>query len=114
MMMKLNGASGVSMQNVIVADGFWTRFLGLMGRKNMPKDSGLILMNCSSIHTFFMRFDINVVYLSKDFKVLGVQTIKPWRFGKFIRGVNHVLEVSSGSNVFENGDIISMEEMGQE
>lgn len=110
MMVRLRNEKGIKIEDVRVADSFWKRFLGLMGKRNMP-GMGLILLKCSSIHTFFMRFDIDVVYFSKNFKVIGIQSIKPWRFGKIIRGVSHILEIPSGSNIFKIGDIISMEEM---
>lgn len=109
MSVKLSTKNGISIENVRLAEHFWTRFLGLMGRRSMPSCNALLLMKCGSIHTFFMRFSIDVVYFSRDFKVIGVQTIRPWRFGKIIRGVNHILEIPSGNNVFKLGDVISIE-----
>lgn len=83
--------------NVKVADTFVSRLVGLLGRKNIDEDEGLLLMNCSSIHCFFMKFTIDAVYLSKDMKVLYKETIMPWRIGKVVKGCAHVLELSEGT-----------------
>lgn len=78
------------------ADTFIQRFIGLMGKTVLESDEGLLLKNCSSIHCFFMRFPIDVVYLSADMKVLATETIKPWHIGSFIKDAKHVLELPEG------------------
>ena len=93
-----------------VADSFIKRFLGLMGRETLAKDEGLLLKPCSSIHTFFMKFTIDVIYLGKGNIVLGKETIKPWRCGKLIFGVKKVLEVSEGmANNINKGDVLDFQ-----
>ena len=65
---------------VLVAKSFFSRFLGLMfvSPKNFYK--ALLITNCSSIHTFFMRFCIDLVFLDKNNMVLKViDELKPWR-----------------------------------
>lgn len=79
------------------ADTFWKRFIGLMGKKTMEKGEGLLLKNCSSIHCFFMRFPIDVVYLSEDWTVLEIETLKPWSLGSRIKKARHTLELAAGS-----------------
>ncbi|MDD3874710.1 MAG: DUF192 domain-containing protein [Methanosarcina sp.] len=79
------------------ADTFWKRFIGLMGKKAMEKGEGLLLKNCSSIHCFFMRFPIDAVYLSEDWTVLGMETLKPWSLGSRVKKTRHTLELASGS-----------------
>lgn len=62
-----------------VADSFWRRFLGLMGRKKLERGTGLLIAPCNSIHMCFMRFRIDAVYLDKDYRVLKtVADIPPW------------------------------------
>lgn len=90
--------------NVRVADTFWSRFLGLMGKKGMDVEEALLLTGCSGIHTCFMRFAIDVVYLDADFKVLSRETVVPWRIGRFVKGAKHVVEVAQGkAEVFKIG-----------
>lgn len=78
---------------VSVADSFFTRFRGLMLRKTLSPGEGLLLRKCSSIHCCFMRFPIDVIYLSKDMTVVGIETVKPWRVGRIFPGAKHVLEL---------------------
>lgn len=61
------------------ANTFMRRLKGLMLKPSLPSGQGLLLTPCSSIHTCFMRFPIDVVYLSRDYKVLDIETIAPWR-----------------------------------
>ena len=79
------------------ASNFWKRFLGLMGRKELKDGDGMFFYNCSSIHCFFMKITIDVVYLDKDYQVVGVETVAPWKVGRFFKGAKHILEVKAGS-----------------
>ncbi|MEM7474848.1 MAG: tetratricopeptide repeat protein [Planctomycetota bacterium] len=84
-----------------VAKTFWQRFLGLQGLPPLEADSGLLLRNCSSIHTMWMRFPIDVVFLDDDYRVVERrENIKPWRFViPKKRGAKHVIEVTAGSEL---------------
>jgi uncharacterized membrane protein (UPF0127 family) len=55
-----------------IALGAWQRFRGLMWRKGLPPSEGLLIPHCNSVHTFFMLFAIDVVYLSKENDVLKI------------------------------------------
>jgi len=82
---------------ICVAKNFFSRFLGLMF---MPQESfcgALLIQKCSSIHTFFMRFCIDVVFLDKTYKVLRVvKNLKPWRVVAPISCASSVLELKPG------------------
>ncbi len=82
---------------VTVADNFITRFKGLMLRKTLSPDEGLLLKNCSAIHCCFMRFPIDAVYLDVSMRVVSVETVKPWHLGGIFPGARHVLELRAGS-----------------
>ena len=82
------------LEQVSVADTFWTRFLGLMGRRKLDPSEGLLLEKTSSIHTCFMRFPIQVVYLDAEGRVLRLERVKPWRMGALVKGTKQVLELS--------------------
>lgn len=85
-------------EDVRVADGLWSRFWGLMGRKRLPEDSGLLLKPSSSIHTAFMRFPIDVVFLDRDLRVVKVVSeMKPFRVAVAFRGAYSALELNAGA-----------------
>lgn len=78
---------------VEVADSFWTRFRGLQLRSSLPMDQGLFLAPCSSLHTCFMRFPIDIIMLDKDNRVLGHRrNIKPWKLVFCVKRTASVLE----------------------
>ncbi|HEX3039873.1 MAG TPA: DUF192 domain-containing protein [Caproiciproducens sp.] len=95
------------------ANSFLTRLIGLMGRKELKHNEGLLLFRCSSIHCFFMRFPIDTVYLSAKMEVLGIETVKPWRIGHIFRGTKHVLELPGGFAAVKIrvGDILVINEI---
>lgn len=99
--------------DVHVADTFWKRFCGLMCRKSIKVNEALFLQKCSSIHTCFMRFPIDVVYLDSSLNVLFSETVVPWRMGRFVKAAKHVVEIPEGkAELFKVGlpiDIRNME-----
>ncbi len=96
-----------------IADSFLLRFKGLMFRRNIETNEGLLLKKCNSIHTFFMRFTIDVAYLDKDFFVIDKETLKPWRVGKILKGVKHVFETGENSlDTINKGDKLNIINIG--
>lgn len=83
--------------NIKLANTFFLKFKGLMGRKSLGFGEGLLLYNCSSIHCFFMKIPIDAVYLSKEMKVIDIETIFPWKIGRYIKGTRHTLELAAGA-----------------
>jgi uncharacterized membrane protein (UPF0127 family) len=58
----------------------------------------MLLMPCGSIHTFWMRFAIDVVMLDRNCRVLAVrQRVRPWRIVTAVRGTHSILELPAGS-----------------
>jgi len=83
--------------NLEIADNFATRFVGLMGRKGLADNAGLLIEPCSGVHCWFMRFPIDVVYVNNDWEVIKVDAgMKPWRMGRPVRGSRRVIELASG------------------
>lgn len=96
---------------VCVARGFFEKLHGLMFRKEMGKDEGLLLEKASSIHMCFMKFPIDVVFLDGSNKVVKtVNVLKPWTLWCGERGAVSVLELPAGliqsCNVQEGDEII--------
>jgi len=81
-----------------LADSFWSRFGGLMGSDGLRAGEGLLIGRCNSIHTHFMRFPIDVLYVGSDGEVVGIDhALRPWRFGRIHRGARFVLELPAGT-----------------
>ena len=80
-----------------IADTFWRRFLGLMGRREISPQTALLIRPCNSIHMFFMRFAIDAVFIDENFCVKKVVPgVKPWFGFAFCFGATAVLEFAAG------------------
>ena len=89
---------------VAVADTFWTRFLGLMGRSALAPDEGLWLRGVNNVHMFFMRFPIDCIFLGPSDadgarRVVAVRhALPPWRgVVWYARGATGVVELAAGT-----------------
>ena len=81
-----------------VAAGLLKRGRGLMGVSEWRGQDGLVLERCNSIHTFFMRMPIDVVYLDREGQVLRVdEAMPPWRLGPLVWRAKRVLELPRGA-----------------
>jgi uncharacterized membrane protein (UPF0127 family) len=92
----------------------WTRFVGLLARNNLRPGEGLHITPCSSIHTCFMRFPIDLLYLNREgVAVKSVPALKPFRFSGGDRGAHSVLELPAGTVAqtgSEAGDRVTLTE----
>ena len=83
-------------ERVRVADSPFTRLRGLLGRDGLGHGEGLLLRPASAIHTYFMRFPIDAVFLDKGLVVLGISDdLAPWKAAAQ-RGAKAVLELPAG------------------
>lgn len=86
------------LSEVEVADSLWKRFRGLMFRRELPKEKGLLLRPSNSIHTFFMRFPIDVIFINKNNQVIKItEDMKPNRITKIVLHSAYIIE--SNANV---------------
>jgi uncharacterized membrane protein (UPF0127 family) len=80
----------------VLADGFFTRGRGLLGRSGLRRGQGMLIRPTWSVHTAFMRFAIDVVFLDEDLTVLKIsRRLRPWS-AAFRRGAHQALELSAG------------------
>ena len=80
------------------ARGFWPRLVGLVGRSSLQPGEALVLEPSSSVHTFFMRFTIDVVYVDRSRRVVkAVSALQPFRISVGPRGARSVIELPSGT-----------------
>jgi uncharacterized membrane protein (UPF0127 family) len=83
-------------ERCVVADKTLPRMKGLLGRSSLASGEGLLIRPAPSVHTFFMRFAIDVVFLSRDGDVLKLaRSVRPWR-ARSCRRAYAVLELAAG------------------
>lgn len=83
-------------ERCVVADSAISRMRGLLGRKELPPGEGIYLKPAASVHTAFMRFPIDVVFVDRDLVVLAVVAeLRPWRAAAQ-RGARATFELAAG------------------
>ncbi|RJP27413.1 MAG: DUF192 domain-containing protein [Candidatus Omnitrophota bacterium] len=97
----------------VLADNPFSRMKGLLGRKALYDGEALVLKPANSIHTFFMRFSIDVIFLGRDNKVVKIIShLKPFRLSPLYFSSSIVIELPSGyikkTNTKES-DILSIQ-----
>jgi uncharacterized protein len=86
----------IACEKCTVADRMLSRMKGLLGQKDLPTGEGILIRPAPSIHTFFMRFPIDVVFLSRQGDVLKIaERVAPWR-ARSCRHSYAVLELAAG------------------
>lgn len=99
-------------ERIKIADTFWSRFIGLLGKKEISPGEGVLILPCNSVHTLFMRFTIDVVFLDEGMRVMRVlPSLKPYRFSPIVRGAHCVLELAEGEigeKGIEVGDLLEV------
>lgn len=87
--------AAVAGHRVPVARGPRARLLGLAGLERAEAGAGLLIPRCSAVHTFGMRFALDLVFLDREGRVSSVRrNVPPWRFARD-RGASAVLELPS-------------------
>jgi len=87
----------VLIETLDIANTPWTRFRGLMFRRNTLPSYGMLIRPCRSIHTMWMRMTIDIYFLSDDNLVVGSRyNVRPWRIVFAPRGTANVLETPAG------------------
>jgi uncharacterized membrane protein (UPF0127 family) len=85
--------------SVYVARGLWARTLGLALARELPPDRALLIPRCRSVHTFGMRFPIDVIFLAADNRVLRIVPGVPPRRVVGCREASAVIEVPAPERV---------------
>ena len=91
-----NDEGTVVCEHCLLAETMFARLRGLLGRSGLAEGEGMLLRPASSIHTAFMRFAIDAVFVDKENRVVKVAPeIRPWRAAA-CRGARAVLELPAG------------------
>jgi len=90
------------------------RMRGLLGRSGLPPGQGMLIERCSSIHTFFMKFALDVIFLDSDWEVRrAMRDVRPWRLANS-PGASRVVELAAGAlegTGLAPGDALKIEEI---
>ncbi len=98
MRLILQSSQQVLADEVIVANSLWTRTKGLLGRKEFPNHKALWIKQCQSIHTFFMLFSIDLVFVDANLKVAKVVLdVVPGRLTWPVWNATSVFELGAGN-----------------
>ena len=83
---------------LIVAESFYDRFKGFMFAKSVRKGEGMLFRGCNWIHSFFMKFPIDVLYLDRNNKIIDItQGLDPWSLCMPRFKASQVIELWPGS-----------------
>ena len=87
---------GIVCEECEVADTPLRRLRGLLGRGGLDRGQGLLLRPAPAIHTCFMRFPIDAVFVDRGLEVVGIsEAVRPWRFAR-AKGAHSVIELAAG------------------
>lgn len=93
-----------STRDVVLADrveravAIRDRMRGLLGRSSLAPGGALVIAPCNAIHTFFMKFAIDAVFLDRHGRVVGaVAELRPWRATGFHFAASQVVELPAGT-----------------
>ncbi len=96
---------------VITADTFLSRLKGLLGRKSLEKGEAFLIPRCIAVHTFFMKFSIDIIFIDSDSNVTKtVKNLKPFRISPCFPGTYGAIELPAGTieqTNTETGDKLS-------
>jgi hypothetical protein len=96
--------------DAILANALFQRIKGLLGRKDFRTGEALIIKPCNSVHTFFMRFPIDILFVDKNNRVIEViPYLKPFRLTPVYFSASFVIELPAGtlkSSSTQEGDTL--------
>ncbi len=96
MRMRIDGGPLLAGQ-VRIADRWFSRLRGLMFTDALPEDTCLLIIPCQQVHTHFMRYALDVVFLDRRFQVLRIiPDLAPWRLSPWVREAHAVVELNAG------------------
>lgn len=87
-----------NMLRLTIAKNFWQRLRGLIGRSELGAEEAWLIPHCRQVHTWLMRFPIDVVFIDADGVVLKViERLRPWRVSPRVPGADACLELLAGT-----------------
>jgi len=100
-------------ERLLVPRTFLGRGVGLMLRRQLQPGTGMWIVPCSGIHTFFMRFAIDAVFVDRRLRIVRVRLgLAPWRLVPLVLGGHSVIELPAGTLAglrLERGEALMIE-----
>lgn len=101
---KISKQNNIICESCEVANNHFTRFMGLMFRKGLKENCGLILDPCNQIHTFHMKFPIDVITIDENNVILEIfEAVEPWKVKPAVKHGKKVIELDA--NVAKQKDL---------
>lgn len=84
-------------ESIFVAESFMDRMKGLMFSEKILGD-GLLIQSCNSVHTFFMKYSLDLLFLDRHYKIIKIiRNLSPWRATFFYFKASMTLELVGGT-----------------
>jgi uncharacterized membrane protein (UPF0127 family) len=112
-MMEIFYKNLMIVSKVKIADSFWTRLSGYMFRNN-PHVPAILFKPAVSIHTFFMKFPLDVVFMDHQFRIIKIyKNLSPWRHTWFYLKSKNTLELPAGllPSEIKEGDLLEVRDV---
>lgn len=85
-------------EQILLVDAWWSRLRGFLGRREPERGEGLLLVPCQHVHTFGMKFSLDLIFLDRSGRVVDlVQGLDPWSRTTRVRDAHCVLELPTGT-----------------
>lgn len=100
----------VIMSRCFVTENSLERMRGLLGRQSLASDEALWIQPCNNVHTFFMKFSIDVVFMNSQGRILKIySSMKPWKTHWPVWKASIALEMPEGaSSKLREGDCLCL------
>lgn len=107
----------IHLKNKVLIEKGWkalslfSKMKGLLGTKELHEGEALLIPDCKQVHTYFMQYPIDVVFLDAQNKIIKLQTLEPWKFSSWILRAKSVLELPAGfaqKKKLANGDLLEV------
>ena len=99
-------------EDLEIAGNVWARGVGLLGRSQLIPRHGLYIPHCNSIHSLFMAFPFDALFVDKGWKVVhAIDSMRPFRLSRIVFGADGVVELPAGTaraTATRIGDILEL------
>lgn len=94
----IHAPSGLAVARVVRCEGWWAQGRGVLGMASLAPGEGLWLPGVASVHTLFVRFPLDLLFLDAQFRQMRVCTgVSPWRPLVRAPGAHHTVELGAGT-----------------
>lgn len=81
-----------------IANTFFKRLKGLLGRSSLPDQTGMLIYPCNQVHSYFMKFPFDAVFLTRDNRVIYIiENMQRGKISPLLPKAYSVLELPSGT-----------------